>query len=88
MHEAVEFTKALAWPVVVLFIVLRFQKPIGSLLGELPGVARRLRSAQALGLEIRLERIGEELPVAEQQAQSLSLSLPPVPRPAKLEEGD
>lgn len=85
MHEIVELIKALAWPCVVMYFIVKFRSQIGSLLGEMPSVVRRMRSAHALGLEIELDRIGEELPLAERQAQQLSLQLPTVPTREKTE---
>jgi hypothetical protein len=41
----------------------------------------------APGVEIKLDMIGVELPVAEKQATMISLQLPPVPAPNKTEEG-
>ncbi len=81
IHEIVELVKALAWPSVAVYIVVKFQAQIRQLLNEMPRVVQRMRSAHGLGLEIELDRIGDELPVAEIQAQSLSLRLPAVPVP-------
>lgn len=85
-HEIVELIKALAWPCVAMYIVVRFQTEIRALLNEMPSVIRRVRSAHGLGVEIELEKIGDELPVAELQAPLLSLrmpSVPPVPTPTE-----
>jgi hypothetical protein len=79
MHEFVELVKALAWPSVVSWIVIMFRTEIRSLLKEAPGVVRRMRSAQGLGVEIELDKIGEELPSAELQAQTISLPIKPPP---------
>lgn len=73
-HDILELVKALAWPSVTVWIVLKFEPGITSLLGELPTLARRMRSAHGLGIEIELEKLDSELPVAEQQAQELSLT--------------
>jgi hypothetical protein len=87
IHELVELVKALAWPCVVLYIVVKFQTGIKSLLNEMPRVVRRVRSAHGLGVEIELDKIGDELPVAARQAQLLSLQMPEVPAPTNA-EGD
>ena len=87
IHEAVELIKALAWPCVVLYVVVKFQAEIRLLLNEMPRAVRRMRSAHGLGVEIELDKIGDELPLAELQAQSLSLQLPSVPVPTNT-EGD
>lgn len=52
---------------------------------ELPFLVRRMRSAHGLGIEIELDKIGDELPRAELQAQSLTLKLPEVPALKKIE---
>ncbi|MGA3011818.1 MAG: hypothetical protein ABSD72_16285 [Terracidiphilus sp.] len=94
MHETVELIKAiaelisaLAWPCVAVYFLVRFHRQIASLLGELPNAVRRARSVHAPGVEIELNQIGAELPIAERQASMLSLQLPPVPAPNKTEEG-
>jgi hypothetical protein len=79
MHDAVELVKALAWPCVVMYFILRFHKQILSLLSEMQGVVRRVHTAQGFGMQVELEKIGDELPVAEKQAQGLSQPVPPVP---------
>jgi hypothetical protein len=71
----------------VLYVVAKFQAEIRSLLREMPHVVRRMRSAHGLGVEIELDRIADELPLAERQAQLLSLKLPKVPT-AGNPEGD
>jgi hypothetical protein len=81
MHEIVELVKAIMWPGVVLIFLTMYHRQIGSLLNELPNVVRRVRSAHGLGVEIELDKIRGELPIAEQQARSLSLPMPPVPMP-------
>ena len=83
MLAIVELVKALAWPLLWLFIVLMFRKEIRSLLSELPSIVRRMRSAHGLGVEIELDKIGEELPSAELQAPTVSLRMPPLPLPPK-----
>jgi len=88
MHETVELIKALAWPCVVVYFLVRFHKQIASLMSEMPRVVQRVRSAHGLGLEIELDKIGNELPVAERQAQLLSLPMPPVPTLNKTQEGE
>jgi len=82
LREFVELVKALAWPLLWLCIVLMFRKEIRSLLREMPSIVRRMRSAHGLGVEIELDRIGEELPSAELQASS-TFSLPIIPPPTK-----
>jgi len=88
MHEAVEPVKALAWPCVVLYFLLRFHSQIVLLLSEMPNAVRRVRSAHGLGIDIKLDKLGEELPIADSQARQLSLGMPAEPKPSKLEEGD
>ena len=81
-HEFVELVKALAWPLVVLVIVLLFSNEIRSLLKEMPNVVRRLRSVEALGAKAELETLdstSRELPAAEAQAKLLSLPIPQIP---------
>ena len=83
IHEFVELIRALAWPCVVLYVVAKFQTEIRSLLHEMPRVVRRMRSAHGLGVEIELDKeldkIGDELPLAELQALSLSPRAKPSP---------
>ena len=82
MHEFVELVKALAWPLVVLVVVLLFRKEIRSLLEEMPTVVKRLRSVEALGAKAELETLestSKELPAAEPQAKLLSLPVPQIP---------
>ncbi len=79
IHEFVELIKALAWPCVVLYVVAKFQTEIRSLLHEMPRVFRRMRSAHGLGVEIELDKIDEELPLAERQVLSLSPRTEPAP---------
>jgi hypothetical protein len=81
LHDIFELVKALAWPCVTVYIVVKFGSGITSLLNELPPLVRRVRSAHGLGIEIELDRLSEELPLAEQQAQALTLE--PVPEPKK-----
>ena len=88
MHEIVELVKALAWPVVAMYFIVKFQRGIGALLNEMPSVIRRVRSAQGLGIEIELEKIGEELPIAELKSQSLSFREPPKPAPTEIRGRD
>src|SRR5258707_1849424 len=57
MHEMVELIKALAWPGVAMYFVVKFRSEIGALLDEMPSVIRRMRSAHGLGVEIELEKI-------------------------------
>jgi hypothetical protein len=88
VHETVELIKAIAWPCVVVYFLLRFNRQIASLLNELPNAVQRLRSAHGLGVEIELDKIGGELTIAEQEAKTLSLQMPMEPKPTKTEEGD
>ena len=88
MHETVELVKAIAWPSVAVYFLVRFHSQVASLLNELPNVVRRVRSAHGLGVEIELGRIGGELTIAEQEARTLSLRMPTEPKPTKTEEGD
>jgi hypothetical protein len=66
---------------------LRFHTQIGLLLREMPNAVRRVRSAHGLGVDIRLDKLGEELSIADSQARQLSLGMPAEPKPRKLEEG-
>jgi hypothetical protein len=86
MHETVELIKALAWPGVVLIFLAMYHGQIRSLLNELPNVIRRVRSAHGLGVEFELDKIDEELPSAEREAQSLPLTRPREAKPED-EEG-
>jgi hypothetical protein len=88
VHEAVELVKALAWPCVVMYFLLRFRSQIVSVLEELPGALRRMRSAHGLGVEIELDRISEGLPLARREALALELKMPLVPRPQRIEGGE
>lgn len=86
-HDAVELVKALAWPAVVVFFGIRFFPQLQSLLNELPSVMRRVQSAHGLGINVELNKIGEELPFVERQAPTLSLKLPDVPHATELQRG-
>jgi hypothetical protein len=88
IHEIVELVRALAWPLVAFYFGSKFQGEIRSLLREMPHMVRRIRSAHGLGIEIKLDRIGGELEIAEVKAQTLSLKFPPTPGPGKPEGGD
>ena len=95
MHETVELIKAIAelinaiaWPCVAVYFLVRFHRQIASLLSELPNAVRRARFVHAPGVEIELNQIGAELPIAERQATMLSLQLPTKPELGKAEEGD
>ena len=85
MHEAVELVKALAWPTVVLFFLVRYHRPIRKILDALPAVIHRVRSAHGLGVEIELDKIADELPIAERQALSLSLEPTEAPTSSRKE---
>ena len=89
MHEYVELVKALVWPIVVLIVVLMFRKELRCLMREMPNVVRRMRSAHALGVEIELDKLGEELVGAESKASSVSLPMPPalLPSPSRNDGG-
>jgi hypothetical protein len=88
MHEWVELIKAIAWPFVVLYFLVRFHSQIGLLLREMPDAVRRVRSAHGLGVDIRLDRLGDELTLADSEARQLSLNMPVEPKPKKLEGGE
>jgi hypothetical protein len=87
LHEVVELVKALAWPCVVIFILLRFRRQISQLLDELPFAVRRMRSAHGLGVEIEMERLDTELPLAGQEARQIALKLPTPPELKSNNEG-
>ena len=87
MHEAVELIKALAWPCVVFYFLIRFHSELKSLLREMPDAIRRMRSAHGLGVEIELDKIGSELQIAGEEARALSLQMPTEPKAFKPAEG-
>ena len=86
MHEAVELVKALAWPCVVVYFLVRFHAQIVCVLNEKPHAVRRIRSAHGLGMDVKLDNLGEELSIAGPEARQLSLEMPTEPKPQKLEE--
>ena len=87
-HEFVELVKALAWPLVVLVIVLLFSNEIRSLLKEMPNVVRRLRSVEALGAKAELETLDSTSKAAEPQAKLFSLPVPQIPGSSHNDEGE
>jgi hypothetical protein len=85
LHEIVELVKALAWPLVVLFVVFKFGPEIRSLLSEIPSFSRRVRTADLLGAKIELEALGHDLSLAQKEAPRLAL--PPGEVPLRNEGG-
>jgi hypothetical protein len=77
LHDILQLAGQLAWPLVALYFMIKFGPAITALLNELPLLVRRMRSAHGLGVEIELDRLDVELPVAEQQAHSLTLKKTP-----------
>jgi len=86
-HEIVELVRALAWPLVVLFFGWRFEPEIRSLLLEMPGALRRMKSAHGLGIEVELDKIGSEINIASDQAQALQPQPIEPPKPKMIDGG-
>jgi hypothetical protein len=66
---------------------VRFHRQIAAFLSELPNVVRRVRTAHGLGVEIELDKMGGELPIAERQVRLLSLEPTEAPTSSNKEEG-
>jgi hypothetical protein len=73
LHEIIELVKALAWPSVAMFFLVYFRRQIRSMLTELPGMFRRMRSANALGVTLELDGLGDDLTIAQQKTAQLQL---------------
>jgi hypothetical protein len=79
LHEIIELVKALAWPSVAMFFLVYFRRQIRSMLTELPGMFRRMRSANALGVTLELDGLEADLTIAQQETAQLRLPPGQVP---------
>jgi hypothetical protein len=79
LHEIVELVKALAWPLVVVLFGFTFKTEIRALLKEIPGLFRRVRTAEGLGLKVALDELGAELTITQKEVDPLVLPAPPIP---------
>jgi hypothetical protein len=86
MHEVVELVKALAWPCVAFYFLVRFGSEIRLLLIEVPSLFRRVRTARALGVKFELDRLELDLKLAEKDAHHVRLKPPKEPLPSKTRE--
>ena len=79
MHEVVELVKAIAWPLVALYVLISYRNELRDTLYEMPNLVRRMRSAHGLGIEVQLDKLENELPKAQAEAQTLVLNAPDPP---------
>jgi hypothetical protein len=81
LHEIIELVKALAWPSVAMFFLVHFRRQIRSMLTEIPGMFRRMRTANALGVKLELDGLEADLTIAQRETAQLQLpggTVPPV----------
>jgi len=74
MTELADLLHAVAWPIVALIAIFRFQAVIESLL-------ERLVKAEGLGVKVTLAKLDKYLPKAELEARKLRPKLPAPPKP-------
>lgn len=69
--EVFSLLRALLWPVTTLIIVLMYRHEIRRILIEVPSLTRRVVSLKALGAEVNLDSLTQELPKAEEASKGL-----------------
>jgi hypothetical protein len=79
LHEIVELVRAVAWPGIALYFLVKFRREIRQLLTELPSAVRRVRSAHALGMKVELDGLEADLTIAQRETAHLRLKPGKVP---------